>query len=232
MVVCLASRPAEAQEARRRWEMQRQIRLDKFEQVLPLAMKNAGIDMWIVAVKENHIRPAVGRPGPRLRHRHRLLHVLPARRSRGAAGARAERLSASNESGAYDGMTAGRDAAGVRAPARPEAHRRQHVGGDRPGRRPVGHDARAPREDARRAVRVASRERREAGVGVPLAPRRLRDRRLRRSRRHRHPAGRAGALERSDHARQDHPRRRGVVAAGPAARARRSARSSTCRRST
>jgi Xaa-Pro aminopeptidase len=48
---------ADAQEARRRWEMQRQIRLDKFEQILPLAMRNASIDMWIVAVKENHREP-------------------------------------------------------------------------------------------------------------------------------------------------------------------------------
>ena len=46
-----------AQEARRRWEMQRQIRLDKFEQVLPPAMRAQGIDMWIVAVKENHYDP-------------------------------------------------------------------------------------------------------------------------------------------------------------------------------
>ncbi len=52
---------ADAQEARRRWEMQRQIRLDKFEQILPLAMKNNDIDMWLVAVKENHIELA-GRP--------------------------------------------------------------------------------------------------------------------------------------------------------------------------
>lgn len=49
--------PAGAQEARRRWEMQRQIRLDKFEQVLPRAMRAQGIDMWIVAVKENHREP-------------------------------------------------------------------------------------------------------------------------------------------------------------------------------
>jgi len=48
---------ANAQEARRRWEMQRQIRLDKFEQVLPRAMRAQGIDMWIVAVKENHLEP-------------------------------------------------------------------------------------------------------------------------------------------------------------------------------
>jgi Xaa-Pro aminopeptidase len=57
VAMCAASVPADAQEARRRWEMQRQIRLDKFEQILPVAMRNAGIDMWIVAVKENHRDP-------------------------------------------------------------------------------------------------------------------------------------------------------------------------------
>ena len=56
-VVLLQILPAYAQEARRRWEMQRQIRLDKFEQVLPRAMRDNGIDMWIVAVKENHYDP-------------------------------------------------------------------------------------------------------------------------------------------------------------------------------
>lgn len=49
--------PLSAQEARRRWEMERQIRLDKFDQVLPRAMRDNGIDMWIVAVKENHVDP-------------------------------------------------------------------------------------------------------------------------------------------------------------------------------
>lgn len=48
---------AHAQEARRRWEMQRQIRLDKLEQILPTAMRTHGIDMWIIAVKENHYDP-------------------------------------------------------------------------------------------------------------------------------------------------------------------------------
>jgi Xaa-Pro aminopeptidase len=57
VAVAALATAADAQEARRRWEMQRQIRLDKFEQVLPLAMQNAGIDMWIVAVKENHREP-------------------------------------------------------------------------------------------------------------------------------------------------------------------------------
>ncbi len=59
VAVCAVLGPfgAEAQEARRRWEMQRQIRLDKFDHVLPVAMRTHGIDMWIVAVKENHDDP-------------------------------------------------------------------------------------------------------------------------------------------------------------------------------
>jgi Xaa-Pro aminopeptidase len=57
LLVACATAPSSAQEARRRWELQRQIRLDKFEQVLPLAMRSSGIDMWIVAVKENHTDP-------------------------------------------------------------------------------------------------------------------------------------------------------------------------------
>ncbi len=57
LAVALGVSSLEGQEARRRWEMQRQIRLDKFEQILPVAMRNAGIDMWIVAVKENHREP-------------------------------------------------------------------------------------------------------------------------------------------------------------------------------
>jgi Xaa-Pro aminopeptidase len=56
-LIGLAVRPADAQEARRRWEMERQIRLDKFDQVLPRAMRDNGIEMWIVAVKENHYDP-------------------------------------------------------------------------------------------------------------------------------------------------------------------------------
>jgi len=56
LVTSLAS-AVSAQEARRRWELQRQIRLDKFAQILPKAMRDHGIDMWIVAVKENHTDP-------------------------------------------------------------------------------------------------------------------------------------------------------------------------------
>jgi Xaa-Pro aminopeptidase len=57
ILVISCAGPLFAQEARRRWEIQRQIRLDKFEQVLPGAMRRHGIDMWIVAVKENHYDP-------------------------------------------------------------------------------------------------------------------------------------------------------------------------------
>src|SRR5688572_33358818 len=57
VLLAVLAAPASAQEARRRWEIQRQIRLDKFEQVLPRAMRDNGIDMWIVAVKENHEEP-------------------------------------------------------------------------------------------------------------------------------------------------------------------------------
>lgn len=46
-----------AQEARRRFETMRRIRLDKFQLVLPQAMRDAGIDMWIVAMKQNHPDP-------------------------------------------------------------------------------------------------------------------------------------------------------------------------------
>jgi Xaa-Pro aminopeptidase len=48
---------AQAQEARRRFEMMRRIRLDKFDLVLPQAMRENKIDMWIVAMKQNHPDP-------------------------------------------------------------------------------------------------------------------------------------------------------------------------------
>ena len=41
-----------AQEARRRWERMCQIRQEKFDRILPEAMRENGIDMWIVMQKE------------------------------------------------------------------------------------------------------------------------------------------------------------------------------------
>ena len=49
--------PASTQEARRRWEQQCQIRKDKFDYVLPQAMRENVIDMWLVMMKEGHYDP-------------------------------------------------------------------------------------------------------------------------------------------------------------------------------
>ena len=55
VIMCTAR--AEAQEARRRWDRLCQIRLEKFDYILPQAMRESGIDMWIVAQKESHYDP-------------------------------------------------------------------------------------------------------------------------------------------------------------------------------
>ncbi len=44
-------------EARRRWERMSQIRRDKFDHVLPEAMRDNGIDMWITVMKEGYSDP-------------------------------------------------------------------------------------------------------------------------------------------------------------------------------
>lgn len=46
-----------AQETRRRWETMNQIRRDKFDLVLPEAMRENGIDMWITMIREGHYDP-------------------------------------------------------------------------------------------------------------------------------------------------------------------------------
>jgi Xaa-Pro aminopeptidase len=51
-----ASAPAPG-EARRRWERLCRIRKDKFDLVLPPAMRELGLDMWIVMMKEGHYDP-------------------------------------------------------------------------------------------------------------------------------------------------------------------------------
>ena len=149
--------PAHGQEARRRWEMQRQIRLDKFEQVLPRAMRDNGIDMWIVAVKENHYDPLWKDLGRGYVSGHRLLRLHRSRRRpHRARRARTERLPLERVRRLRH-LRAGIDARRLRQGAQSAPHRREHVRRDRPGRRPVGDHARAPEEDARRAVCVATR---------------------------------------------------------------------------
>jgi Xaa-Pro aminopeptidase len=49
--------PTRGGEARERWERQCQIRRDKFDLVLPEAMRESGIDLWLVQVKEGHLEP-------------------------------------------------------------------------------------------------------------------------------------------------------------------------------
>ncbi|MGQ0766119.1 MAG: M24 family metallopeptidase [Gemmatimonadota bacterium] len=44
-------------EARNRWARMCQIRKEKFDRILPEAMRENGIDMWIVAMKEGHYDP-------------------------------------------------------------------------------------------------------------------------------------------------------------------------------
>ncbi len=51
--------PAFGGEARRRWETMNQIRRDKFDYVLPEAMRENGVAMWITVVKEGYPDPLV-----------------------------------------------------------------------------------------------------------------------------------------------------------------------------
>jgi len=53
----LAATPAPAQEAKRRWDELCQIRKDKLDHILPAAMRENGIDMWLVAMREGHMDP-------------------------------------------------------------------------------------------------------------------------------------------------------------------------------
>ncbi len=60
MAVLVLSMPplsADAQEARQRWERLCQIRAEKFDRILPEAMRENGIDMWITMMKEGLLDP-------------------------------------------------------------------------------------------------------------------------------------------------------------------------------
>ena len=49
--------PAQAQEARRRYERLCQIRHEKFDRILPEAMRENGVDMWIIVMREGLLDP-------------------------------------------------------------------------------------------------------------------------------------------------------------------------------
>lgn len=59
LIICslMAADPCDAQEARQRWERLNQIRLEKFDLILPQVMRENNIDMWIVVSKEGHLDP-------------------------------------------------------------------------------------------------------------------------------------------------------------------------------
>src|SRR5688572_24992739 len=58
MMAAVSSANAQGRpDARSRWERLCQIRRDKFDRILPEAMRENGIDMWIVAMKEGHYDP-------------------------------------------------------------------------------------------------------------------------------------------------------------------------------
>ena len=68
LVVALTLAPAptvlSAQEARTRWERMCQIRAEKFDLILPKAMHDNDLDMWIVVMREGLLDPlweALGR---------------------------------------------------------------------------------------------------------------------------------------------------------------------------
>jgi len=57
MILLLQSFAAQAQEARRRWEIMNQIRRDKFDIILPKVMRENKIDMWITVMREGNYGP-------------------------------------------------------------------------------------------------------------------------------------------------------------------------------
>ncbi len=61
LTICLltgvGSAALDAQEARRRWDRMCQIRKEKFDVILPMAMRENNIDMWITVQKEGNYSP-------------------------------------------------------------------------------------------------------------------------------------------------------------------------------
>ena len=63
-LILLTAAPMSAQEARARWERMCQIRAEKFDLVMPKAMQDNDLDMWIVVMREGLLDPlweALGR---------------------------------------------------------------------------------------------------------------------------------------------------------------------------
>ena len=52
LIALLVAQPGAGQEARARWERMCQIRAEKFDLVLPKAMHDNQLDMWIIVMRE------------------------------------------------------------------------------------------------------------------------------------------------------------------------------------
>jgi Xaa-Pro aminopeptidase len=57
LLICLISFQMIGQEAQRRWRKLNQVRQDKFDLVLPQAMRENNIDMWIISNREGNLDP-------------------------------------------------------------------------------------------------------------------------------------------------------------------------------
>lgn len=57
LILLLQPYSAQAQDARRRWEIMNQIRRDKFDIILPKVMRENNIDMWITVMREGNYGP-------------------------------------------------------------------------------------------------------------------------------------------------------------------------------
>ena len=198
-------------EARIRWERMCQIRADKFDLILPEAMRGNGIDMWITVMKEGYRDPL----WPDLGHGYVGSTGYVVFTDRG--GDRIERVAIGvtgykiARCGVYDQVMGSADLGRVRAGARSRADRGQHVPQHRGGGRALAHELAASEGDARRALGGSPGLRREADLGLPFPAGGERDRRLRRGRRVVAEDRRARLLERGHHAGHHRARRRRVV---------------------
>ena len=175
--------------------------------------------MWIVAVKENHYDPLWKDLGRGLRDRRSAITCSPTAAATASSASRSDRAAISSiESGAYDGMSAASmlaDFVKQRDPKRIGVNMSDEIGpADGLSVTMLAHLKKTIGEPyASRLV-----ECRETGVRVQVAPRCVRNRGVRRGRSIAVQL-RERALSRRGHRRwQDHPRRRGLVAAGPITR--------------
>jgi hypothetical protein len=197
-----------------------EIRREKFDRILPEAMRENGIDMWIVAMREGHHDPLwellgrgyVGTTG---------YFIFTDR-----GGDRIERIAVGRDRPPPRGLRRIRSRAGtirprrVRARRQPAPHRPQSLRPrwEWPTDSPTPCTRRSSPRSVAALARASSRPRSSSPTSA-RAERRERARRVRRRDRDRSADRRARAQQRGHHAGRDHARRRRLVDPGAAARA-------------